>query len=77
MKNGFTLIELTVVLVILSIITLLVLPRLVPGDEAALKSSARRGDSSLVFSGVRLLPRIRAQSRLKISETEMLLGFIG
>ncbi len=49
MKNGFTLIELTVVLVILSIITLLVLPRLFPGDEAALKSSARTLASTLRY----------------------------
>ncbi len=41
MKKGFTLIELTVVLVILGITALLVMPRLFPGDDAALKSSAR------------------------------------
>lgn len=38
---GFTLIELTVVLVILSVTALLVMPRLFPGDEAALRNSAR------------------------------------
>jgi general secretion pathway protein H len=48
-KNGFTLIELTVVLVILGITALLVLPRLFPGDEAALKSSARTLASTLRY----------------------------
>ena len=49
MKNGFTLIELAVVLVILSITALLVMPRLFPRDDAALKSSARTLASTLRY----------------------------
>lgn len=49
MKNGFTLIELAVVLLILSITAMLVMPRLFPGDEAALKSSARTLASTLRY----------------------------
>jgi len=48
-KNGFTLIELAVVLVILSITAMLVMPRLFPGDDAALKSSARTLASTLRY----------------------------
>ena len=46
---GFTLIELAVVLLILSITAMLVMPRLFPGDDAALKSSARTLASTLRY----------------------------
>jgi general secretion pathway protein H len=48
-KNGFTLIELAVVLLILSITAMLVMPRLFPGDDAALKNSARTLASTLRY----------------------------
>ena len=47
--RGFTLIELTVVLAILSITALLVMPRLFPRDDAALTSSARTLASTLRY----------------------------
>ena len=46
---GFTLLELAVVLAILGITAALVLPRLFPGDEAALRSSARSLASTLRY----------------------------
>ena len=48
-RKGFTLIELTVVLVILSITALLVMPKLFPRDDAGLKSSARTLASTLRY----------------------------
>jgi len=48
-SRGFTLIELAVVLVILSVTAMLVMPRLFPGDDAALRSSARTLASTLRY----------------------------
>ena len=48
-SGGFTLIELAVVLVILSITAMLVMPRLFPGDDAALRSSARTLASTIRY----------------------------
>lgn len=48
-SGGFTLIELAVVLVILSVTAMLIMPRLFPADNAALKNSARTLASTLRY----------------------------
>ena len=53
MRNGFTLMELLVVIAVLSLVALLVVPRLPSGEAAALRGSARALAAALRYLGER------------------------
>ncbi|HEX2770132.1 MAG TPA: type II secretion system protein [Geobacteraceae bacterium] len=67
--SGFTLIEMTVVIVIISLVALLVLPLLPSSDAANLRSSARRLSTVIRYLGDRSVTT-KSQFRLQVDLTD-------